>query len=723
MKRRGSIVFLLLGMALAPVAAQDYEVELQRIVQKEMATGDLKTAIAEYRKLADQASRPGGNRTVAAKALLRLGQVNERLGRPTARAYYEQVMRDFADQQDAVGAASERLAAMGADAPTAPVTLERVMIGASESGIYGFGFAAVTRDGRSVVNTDAETGAITITEIESGRVRRVVDSTAQPGSAVPLGPQPSPDAAQIVYAWGRFENATTELRLIRADGTRAPRTVFRTTETTKSVWPHAWSADGKSILIEFQQFDDTWQFAWLSIADGSVRTLRSLEWRRQGPRHFMRVSLSPDGRYVAFGAMQRNPSKAYLVPAEQTEKRIYILAADGSTESEISNTAGFNDQPVWSRDGSEILFVSDRDRAGQMDLYSIALSNGRAAGMPRLVKASLTTAGRPIMLGLNRDGHLLFSPNFAVSYLSIHDLTAPRGGARNVNAANVFAGSGASWSPDGRYLALTRTSGTHPGASAVAIRTVATGEERELTAPSGAHFTGGVPKWFPDGRALLLTLTGGTAGAAPVSRSASLYRFDLATSSYTQLVHSSTVASSDLSRDGKTLFAIAPEENNGTRQEVTLVAIDLQTGQRSTIYKFPVNISSIGLSPDGRVVAALESSLGRRALGSKLMTVRTDGSGFREIWGPEPVSLYAPEWTPDGKHILLHQLVQQDSMTAGCRVLQIPSDPGEPARQLVETTRCGNLALSPDGSRLVAVERTGEELWALKRATAAAAKF
>ncbi len=71
---------------------------LQAAIKAEMVDGDLKGAIELYRKLA-----AGGDRGVAAKALVRMGQCYEKLGDAQARQAYDRVVRDFADQKEAAG--------------------------------------------------------------------------------------------------------------------------------------------------------------------------------------------------------------------------------------------------------------------------------------------------------------------------------------------------------------------------------------------------------------------------------------------------------------------------------------------------------------------------------------------------------------------------------------------------------------------------------------------
>src|SRR5262245_21919614 len=83
------------------------EAALKTAMDKEVIEGDLKGAIEQYKRIANNAA---GNRSIAAKALLQMGQCYEKLGHAEARRVYERVMRDFADQQRIVAQARARLA-------------------------------------------------------------------------------------------------------------------------------------------------------------------------------------------------------------------------------------------------------------------------------------------------------------------------------------------------------------------------------------------------------------------------------------------------------------------------------------------------------------------------------------------------------------------------------------------------------------------------------------
>ena len=100
---------LTVAAGVAPHAQGKAELAFKAATDKEVVDGDLRAAIAMYRKIAQ-----GGDRGVAARALVRMGQCYEKLGdlqASEARKAYEQVVREFGDQAEVVAEARARLAA------------------------------------------------------------------------------------------------------------------------------------------------------------------------------------------------------------------------------------------------------------------------------------------------------------------------------------------------------------------------------------------------------------------------------------------------------------------------------------------------------------------------------------------------------------------------------------------------------------------------------------
>src|SRR6185295_6798996 len=139
------------------VCAQNAEALLRSAIEKETVDGDLKSAIEQYKKVI---ARAGDNRTLAAKALVRLGLCFERIGDSEARKAYDRVIREFGDQPDSVAQVKSRLIAMERPA-TGGISLRAVW----PKPDVNLGDIAVSPDGRLVTYTDWGNGDLAIRDL------------------------------------------------------------------------------------------------------------------------------------------------------------------------------------------------------------------------------------------------------------------------------------------------------------------------------------------------------------------------------------------------------------------------------------------------------------------------------------------------------------------------------------------------------------------------------
>lgn len=107
-----------------------------------------------------------------------------------------------------------------------------------------------------------------------------------------------------------------------------------------------WSPDGRRMVYESVDND-------ISVvnADGTGKstTLTVARNSSQGPSRT--PQWSPDGERIVFSAYQVDHSD------------IFLMNADGSGITNLTNGNGSNSHPSWSPDGSEIVFVSTRDHS------------------------------------------------------------------------------------------------------------------------------------------------------------------------------------------------------------------------------------------------------------------------------------------------------------------------------------------------------------------------
>ena len=139
------------------------------------------------------------------------------------------------------------------------------------------------------------------------------------------------------------------------------------------------------------------------------------------------------------------PKIAFASVRDNGNHDIYVMDADGSNETRLTTSLAYDDQPVWSPDGSMLAFMSDRD--GNFEIYS----------MPGV-------GGTPIRLTNNpaADGFPAYSPDGARIAFVRGDLRNPStfeiwvmnaDGSNQVRLTNDSVIDGVpSWSPDGTRI-------------------------------------------------------------------------------------------------------------------------------------------------------------------------------------------------------------------------------------------------------------------------------
>ena len=360
----------------------------------------------------------------------------------------------------------------------------------TDSGITGSQIGpggTVSADGRYLSFVDQETGDLAIRDLRTETNRRLTHTGSREKSGESSGMSViSPDGAQIAYSWFFSKDTTWELRVLPVSGGE-PRTLHRSQGFGNRTFPVGWTPDGRRLLVYRFLADQTSQIGMMSVKDGSYRALKSA-WKLNRP------SLSPDGRWVAYGG---------LTGQETLVWDVYVVATDGSQETNVVPGAA-NDVPVgWSPDASSLYFRSNR--AGGISLWSVPMSSGRATGPVEIV---LREMGALDPLGITRTGALYYvlqqrePSNIYTAGLGPNGTLAKSPELLSERYAD--SARGPSLSPGGKSLAYLSI---RPGPEHVVIvRTLETGNEIDfhpelkLGAPAGRG-----PAWFPDGRSLLLT--------------------------------------------------------------------------------------------------------------------------------------------------------------------------------------------------------------------------
>jgi TolB protein len=165
----------------------------------------------------------------------------------------------------------------------------------------------------------------------------------------------------------------------------------------------------------------------------------------------------------------------------------------------ITKDAAVDAQPVWSPDGQQIAFVSNRN-----DLYTIYLMDAQGRAIHRLAD----------------DGYYAYAPAWSpdgrfIAYISTqfpisHELmlTDLQSGKTRRLTDNREDENSADWSPDGRELALAYDTNT-PKFTHIFSLDIQTGDTHPLFVTSNYELS---PNWSPDGRSMLYIVWGETPG-------------------------------------------------------------------------------------------------------------------------------------------------------------------------------------------------------------------
>jgi gamma-glutamyltranspeptidase len=185
---------------------------------------------------------------------------------------------------------------------------------------------------------------------------------------------------------------------------------------------------------------------------------------------------------------------------------LYVQAANRGAWTRLTSGAAWDREPAWSRDGSSIVFSSDRASNGNFDLWRLAVPASNAGGSTGPAQPErLTTSPEPdAQPSLSKDGRLIFVRGRGG--LARLWMRAPDGTERRLTRGQVAERSPAV-SPDGgrvAYVAFTETG------RRLRVRVVAD-TSRSGDSVVVADRDVERPAWAPDGERLAFT----TGGARP----------------------------------------------------------------------------------------------------------------------------------------------------------------------------------------------------------------
>ncbi len=453
------------------------EAVLKAAMDKELIEGDLKGAIEQYKKIAQSKDRH-----LAARALLHMAECYRKLGDAESRRIYERVIKEFADQTEAVTQARNRLSE---GAKSGVMNARLVWVGPAVNDEGG----TISPDGRYLSFSDWTKGEgdLAIHEFATGLERHITDYKRDGGNAEESAI--SRDGKWIAYTWAKTEQHDHhELRIANLTGEPNSRRLYGDADVAW-LMAYCWSPDDKSIAVQVQHKNGSRQIGAIAVGDGSLRVLKSVDWQEPGL-----MSFSPDGRWLAYDLPEA---------AAGAQRRVFIMAVDGSREIPVEHR-GHDRMVGWSPDGKWLLFSSDR--SGSPDLWAVPFGNGGSLGSAQLLKSGFE---RSTPLGVTSSGTLYYAQEKGGGPSRIQiaslDTTGKLTSPVELSESYRDSNSNPKWSPDGKRLAYMSTRGPVGAKTYIpVIRSIETGQVRELRDLSPNLNSVTLDSWTPDGRSLLV---------------------------------------------------------------------------------------------------------------------------------------------------------------------------------------------------------------------------
>jgi Tol biopolymer transport system component len=552
------------------------------------------------------------------------------------------------------------------------LTLRRLRTGQDATG-------TPSPDGRYLSYVNWPTYELSILDLTTGESRPLVGRSPE-ALGLPWFSTFSRDGQHVAYAWRNSGSNWYDLRVVGLDGSD-PHVVF-SEDSVVYVHPAEWYPDGKSVLALVAMLDGSTRMARVSVTDSSFHVIKTFPFAWSG-------SLSPNGQWIAYDAPQSDDSY---------ERDILLLAADGSRETVLVRHMANDLYPAWTPDGKRIVFSSDR--TGSLGLWKIEVADGRPVGSVTLVKPDL---GRSWPLGFAEDGTYFYGVLNSIQDVFMAELDVGTGEV--ISPPNVvrsrYMGSNdrPALSHDGKYLAYVseRSSVPYPralGSWVITIRSLETGEEREIPLRLASLGRRAMLSWSPDGKSLLMP-------ASDAEDQSGLYLIDVHTGAASPVVQTpgeTTVWAAAWSRDGNTVYYSRLAIYGGASQ---VVAHELETGSERELY--PGGANALAVSPDGMQLALIEyvGSPSR----AQLLILPIDGGEPRELLAApgyyDVVDWHAGlSWLPDGSGLLYGKIARQGS--SAVRELWCMSVVGGGSRKIDLAMEGGvwDVRLHPDGRRI-----------------------
>jgi len=393
MKRRKTLTLIaVLSLILASYStyAQTAEELLPKAIQLEEVKGDLAKAIEVYQTIVSKFS---SNRAIASKAMLHIGLCYEKMGNQEAKKTYQELIRNFGEQKEVVAEARERLSKLTTFAgkvqgnPPGP-KFTKIKIPTKLSL-----FVSLSPDGRDLaLVSDEKLWKMPITgnlgpEFPGTPVQLNTDDIKVEGSCISW----SGDGKWIAFNDAPQLNENTNylpnqsIYRIPSNGGNPHNILNNYRDSRYLNYRISLSPDGKNLAYTSVENNEQHIYT-IQVTGGSPKQLVDIQAREP--------VFSPDGKWIAYVEdknLGRNGGDLWIIPAVGGVPKL-VAKADMASN------------PIWSPDGEMIAFL-DKDKNKQMNLVQLQ-KDGEIAGKVNSIEAPAGIEALALLAGWAPDNKI-----------------------------------------------------------------------------------------------------------------------------------------------------------------------------------------------------------------------------------------------------------------------------------------------------------------------------